>query len=84
MYVSLDDSQLHRLRSIKTITIVTPHKLPIKANTNPPAKAIVIPVPIRGDVPFPVLPCEPATSVSEGNLPPPAPVPAAGLRTGGG
>jgi len=43
-----------------------------------------MPVLIRGEVPFPIVPDDPATSVSEGNLPPAAPVPAVpGLTTGG-
>jgi hypothetical protein len=48
----------HTTIRIKNTTL---HQVPISANTSPPAIAIVIPVLIRGAVPFPILPDEPAT-----------------------
>jgi hypothetical protein len=53
-------SKLTAFHTTIRIKNTTPHQVPIKANTNPPAIAIVIPVLIRGEVPL-IVPDDPAT-----------------------
>jgi hypothetical protein len=59
MYQQMPSKVIAFLTTIR-IKTTTPHKVPIKANTNPPAMAIVSPVLFRGEVPL-VVPDDPAT-----------------------